>query len=131
MIVGEALKAWTSSLDGQRETQRAVDGFADQWGLGPVHTRFDDAMASLPAPVTAETVANAVAGLFADESWVDTLVSGLAEQMRADPFFNPPFRNLSNDLHAGLLVFEDERVSIAAGVTSALQMAVKKNNARG
>ena len=131
MIVGEALKAWTSNLDGQRETQRAVDAFATTWGVGPVHRRFDDAMASLPAPVTAATVANAVAGLFADESWVDTLVSGLAEQMHADPFFAPPFRNLSNDLHAGLLVFEDERVSIAAGVTSALQMAVKKNNARG
>jgi len=131
MIVGEALKAWTRSLDGQRETQRAVDAFADQWGLGPVHRRFDEVLASLPAPVSAETVATAVAALFADDSWVDTLVSGLADQMRADPFFNPPFRNLSNDLHSGLLVFEDERVSIAAGVTSALQMAVKKNNARG
>ena len=131
MIVGKALKAWTSNLDAQRETQKTIDAFGDDWGRGPVHRRFDEVMAALPAPVTAEQVADAVAALFADESWVDTLVSGLAEQMRADPFFNPPFRNLSNDLHAGLLVFEDEGVSIAAGVTSALQMAVKKNNARG
>ena len=34
-------------------------------------------MASLPAPVTAEQVAGAIAGLFADESWVDTLISSL------------------------------------------------------
>lgn len=131
MIVGETLKTWTRDHAAQREAQRAVDAFATTWGMGPVHRRFDDAMASLPAPVTAETVANAVAALFADERWVDALVSGLAEQMRADPFFDPPFRNLTNDLHTGLLVFEDEKVSIAAGVTSALQMAVKKNNARG
>ena len=131
MIVGEALKAWTSNLDGQRETQRAVDLFAEQWGRGPVHRRFDDVMASLPAPVTAEAVAATVALLFADESWIDALVSGLAEQMRADPFFNPPFRNLSNDLHTGLLVFEDEKVSITAGVTSAAQMAAKKDRPRG
>jgi HEAT repeats len=131
MIVGEALKTWTGNLDAQRETQREIDTFAHEWGLGPVHSRFDDVMASLPAPVTAGIVAEAVAALFADASWVDALVAGLADRMRADPFFDPPFRNLSNDLHSGLLVFEDEKVSIAAGVTSALQMAVKKNNARG
>jgi hypothetical protein len=131
MIVSDALRTWTRDHAAQREAQRSVDAFASTWGSGPVHGRFDDAMASLPAPATAEAVANAVAGLFADESWIDALVSGLAEQMRADPFFNPPFRNLSNDLHTGLLVFEDEKVSIAAGVTSAVQMAVKKNNARG
>lgn len=131
MIVGEALKAWTRDRAAQREAQRAVDAFANSWQIGPVHRRFDAAMASLPTPLTAESVADAVAALFADASWVDALVSGLAEQMNADPFFDPPFRNLTNDLHTGLLVFEDEKVSIAAGVTSAVQMAAKKNNARG
>lgn len=131
MIVGEDLKAWTSNLDAQRETQKAIDAFGHEWGHGPVHRRFDAAMASLPRPASAEQVADAIAILFADEGWVDTLVSALANRMRADPFFNPPFRNLSNDLHAGLLVFEDERVSISVGVTSALQMAARKNRPRG
>jgi hypothetical protein len=131
MIVGEALKAWTTNLDAQRETQKAIDAFGHDWGLGPIHRGFDAAMASLPVPCTAEQVANTVAALFADDSWVDALVSALAAKMQADPFFNPPFRNLGNDLHAGLLVFEDERVSITAGVTSALQMAAKKDRPRG
>lgn len=132
MIVGEALKTWTSSLDAQRETQREIDGFAREWGLGPIHSRFDAVMASLPATATAEIIAETVAALlFSDESWVDALVASLADRMRADPYFNPPFRNLSNELHSGLLVFEDERVSIAVGVTSAVQMAAKKNNAHG
>ena len=131
MIVGDALKAWTRNLDAQRETQKAIDAFGHDWGRGPVHRRFDDVMASLSAQCTAEQVADAVAILFADDSWVDALVSSLAAKMRGDPFFNPPFRNLGNDLHAGLLVFEDERVSISAGVTSALQMAAKKDGPRG
>src|SRR5205085_4056550 len=131
MIVGEALKAWTSNPDAQRATQRSIDNFAYEWGLGPVHRRFDDVMASLHGPATAEAVADAVAALFADDVWVDSLVAALAARMQADPFFDPPFRNLSNDVHTGLLVFEDERVSIAAGVTSAQQMAVKRTNARG
>jgi HEAT repeats len=131
MNVGDALKAWTSDRAAQRETQAAIDAFGRDWGLGAVHRRFDAVMASLPAPVTAETVAAAVANLFADAGWVDTLVASLADRMQADPFFDPPFRNLNSDVHSGLLVFEDEKVSIAAGVTSALQMAAKKNRARG
>ena len=69
--------------------------------------------------------------LFTDHSWVDTLVSGLAAKMLADPFFDPPFRNLNSDISAGLLVFEDERVSIAVSVTSALQLAARKGRPRG
>jgi hypothetical protein len=131
MIVSEALKAWSCNLEAQRETQRAVDDFAHEWGFGPVRCRFDDVMASLPAPVTAEGVAAAAAGLFADDSWVDALVTALARRMRADPYFNPPFGYLSNEIHTGLLVFENEQVSIGAGTTSALQMAAKKNQLRG
>jgi hypothetical protein len=131
MIVGNALKAWTKDRAAQRETQKSVDAFGHDWGFGPVHRRFDDIMASLPTPFTAEAIAEAVSSLFADEGWVDTLIATLAEKMRADPFFDPPFRNLNSDIHAGLLVFEDEKVSIAAGVTTALQMAVKKNRPRG
>lgn len=130
MIVGKELKAWTESRAAQRETQKAIDAFGHDWGLGPVHRRFDDAMASLPASTTAEQVAEIVVGLFDDTAWVDTLIAALAERMLADPFFDPPFRNLNNNVHAGLLVFEDERVSIAVGVTNALQMAAKKNRVR-
>lgn len=131
MIVSETLKAWTGDLAAQRETQAAVDAFGHDWGLGPVHRRFDDAMASLPADAGAEQVAETVRILFADHAWVDVLVSSLARKMLGDPFFDPPFRNLNSDVHAGLLVFEDERVSIAAGVTGALQLAERKNRPRG
>jgi hypothetical protein len=59
------------------------------------------------------------------------LVSSLAKKMLVDPFFDPPFRNLNSDVHSGLLVFEDERVSIAAGVSGELQIAERKNRPRG
>jgi hypothetical protein len=131
MIVGEELRAWTQDRAAQRETQASVDRFGHDWGLGPIHRRFDDAMASLPSPACAEQVAETIRILFADHAWVDVLVSALARKMRADPFFDPPFRNLNSDVHTGLLVFEDEKVSIAAGVTSALQLAERKNRPRG
>ena len=131
MIVGDALKAWTRDRAAQRATQANIDAFGQDWDRGPIHRRFEDAMASLPDPVSAETVADAVASLFADDGWVDALVSALARKMQADPFFEPPFRNLNSGIHTGLLVYEDERVSIAAGVTSALQLAARKTAPRG
>ncbi len=68
--------------------------------------------------------------MLADDSWVDALVAALAAKMQADPSSIRPSFNLDNDLHTGLLVFEDEKVSIAAGVTSAAQMAAKKDRPR-
>ncbi len=131
MIVGDALQAWTQDRDAQRETQAQVDAFGRAWDHGPVHARLDGIMASLPATATAEQVADTVRILFADHGWIDILVSSLAAKMREDPFFDPPFRNLNSPIHSGLLVFEDERVSIAVSVTSALQLAERKDRPRG
>ena len=131
MIVGEELKAWTRDRAAQRATQADVDRFGHDWGQGPIHRNFDAAMAALPASATAEEVAEVVGGLFADDAWVDELVASLARKMLADPFFDPPFRNLNTDVSSGLLVFEDERVSIAVSVTSALQLAARKDRPRG
>lgn len=131
MIVSETLKAWTKDRATQRATQAAIDGFGDDWSRGPIHRRFDDAMASLPGAPTAAQVATTLQILFSDHGWIDVLVADLADKMREDPFFAPPFRSLNNDVHAGVLVYEDDKVSIAAGVTSALQLAARKNRPRG
>jgi hypothetical protein len=64
MIVSEKLKAWTQDRAAQRETQASVDAFGHNWGLGPIHRRFDDAMASLPSPASAEQVADIIRLLF-------------------------------------------------------------------
>ena len=82
-------------------------------------------MATLDTP-DAEDVTAIIANLFADDFWIDTLVGDLAAALRDDPYFEPPFRHISSDIHSGLVVFEDDHVSIAAGVTRASQLAAKK-----
>jgi hypothetical protein len=130
MIVGQELKAWLADHPRRRDTKAAIDAFADDWNRGPVHRHFDETIAAIPAP-TAEKVADAARALFADDRWVDTLIGSLAARMRDDPFFDPPFRNISTDIHNGLLVYASATASIAVGALRAAQLAAKKNRARG
>jgi hypothetical protein len=125
-LADRQLQLWLTDRERQRATQRSVDGFARDWDDGAVQRRFDQAMAALPAQ-SAEAIAETAAALFADDAWIDAAIDGLAGKLRVDPFFDPPFRGIHSDVHNGLIIFDDERVSIAAGVTAAAQLAAKKN----
>lgn len=130
MIVSEELQLWAEDRARQRVTQTAIESFRRDWRAGPVHRHFTALMAGIRRK-NAATVAEAFWTLFDNDAWVDVLVDSLARPMRADPFFQPPFPALSSPLSSGLLVFEDEHVSIAASVSRAGQMAAKKHGASG
>jgi hypothetical protein len=130
MIVGKDLETWLADKSRQCRTQAAVDGFARAWRSGPIHRQFDDALTGLPEQ-SAEAIAEAMRGLFADHRWVGRLIDRLARALGDDPFFDPPFPVVNSDIHNGLLVFQDPRVSIVAGVSGAAQLAAKKNGPRG
>ena len=131
MIVGSELEDWLADRARQRrDPERRSTASPTRWHGGDVHRRFDrsdgracqreDAEASPrpPAPCS-PTIAGST-----------RLIDGLAEQMRADPFFDPPFRPINSDIHTGLLVFEDEHVSIARRASArAAQLAAKKSGA--
>ena len=126
MIVGDELRAWVGDRDRQRSTSNAADDFSRRWGRGPVHQKFVSAMAALPER-SSEAVVAQMRQLFADDDWVDGLLASLAEGMRADPFLDPPFRHINSDIHRGLIVFEDDNVAIAAGVSGVAELAAKKS----
>jgi len=130
MIVGTELQAWLGDRTRQRQTQAAIDAFRHQWNRGAIHRGFDAAMAALPVQ-DAQSVAQSVAALFGDDGWIDSLIGGLVAAMRRDPYFDPPFRAINSDIHSGLNVFEDDNVTIAAGVSHASQLATKKSGPRG
>lgn len=130
MTFGHQLQDWLADRRRQGQTQTAIDRFAHRWNDGAVQQAFEGAMARLSAP-SAEAVADAVHILFADDHWVDCLIDSVAAPMRADPFFDPPFRAINSDIHNGLVLFEDEHVSLAAGVTRVTDLAAKKSAKRG
>lgn len=130
MRVGPELRQWLDDRDAQRRARADADQFTTAWNEGPIHSLFAKAMASAE-PLTAEGVAAAIAPLFRDESIIEVLLEALAEPLRNDPFFQPSFRYLNSEIHSGLILYEDDLASIAAGVTSVARLAQKKGRTRG
>jgi hypothetical protein len=130
MTRSNTLQNWLRDRERQSRTQRNMEGFVRKWDRGAVQQSFSEAMGRLPTQ-GAEAVADAARDLFADDDWVDRLIGSLIGPMRADPFFDPPFRPMSSDIHTGLIVFEDEHLSIAAGVTRVAELAARKTAKRG
>ena len=130
MKLGPELREWLDDREAQRRARADADGVAAAWNEGHAHRAFTEAMAALDDR-GAETIAAAVCRLFEDEAALDALVAELAAALRSDPYFEPPFRNLNSDIHDGLILFEDDNVSMAAGVTSLTRLAEKKSLKRG
>ena len=126
MIVGEELRAWLADREAHRRVEDAAARSAKAWSDGPVHRRFDEVLGPV-RDAGVEEIVEAARTLLADDAWVGALIGHLAQSMRDDSYFEPPFRALHSDIHSGLLVFEDSHVTIAAGVSRVAQLAAKKN----
>jgi hypothetical protein len=132
LIVGTELRNWSTAKDAQQRTRASMDAFAGLWNRGPANcafAAFATAMAGLQSR-DAESVIARVRERFEDDSWVDDLIGSLAVALRHDPFFEPPFRHINSEVHKGIIVFEDDNVSVAVGVTSVAQLATKKSAKR-
>ncbi len=130
MIVGRELDAWVRDRTRQRATQAKINALGMQWSDGPVQRHFA-ALVAGAQPRNAAALAEAFRVAFANDFWVDVLVGELAAATRDDPYFMPPFRAFKNDMHSGLLVYEDAHVMVAAGVTRAVELAAHKSGGRG
>jgi hypothetical protein len=130
MIADEKLAEWVNGPSQTRRSQARIDAFAETWNHGPGNRKIASALGALTDP-TVEQVADALGKLFSESGWADMLIRSLADEMRRDPFFVPPFRHLNSDVHQGLVIYEDDKASIAIGVTGAAQLAAKKSGHRG
>ena len=129
MIVGPELRLWLADRGAQQECRAQADAFARAWNDGPVCRRLGEAMAGLGA-AGAETVAQAIRDLFEAEDWAGELVEAISAALIHNPYFEPPFRHLNGDINSGLLVYEDDRVSIALATVDVASLAGRKSRRR-
>lgn len=57
--------------------------------------------------------------LLAEPAWVGGVLTPLLDALRADPWFEPPFRTSRDALRTGIVLLDDEAVSIAMTITFA------------
>ncbi|MGE0178744.1 MAG: HEAT repeat domain-containing protein [Sphingomonas sp.] len=125
MFIDAELKGWLDDRAAQWRTEQAARRFARDWSASSPHRDFDAAMATL-GDADPMAVAQAARALLDDDSWVDALIGRLADEMRADAYFEAPFRALRSDIHSGLLIYEDDHLTIAAGVSRLSRLAERK-----
>ena len=121
---------WLGDRERHRRSLATADALALRWSESEAHRAATARFAALAGAGAGHFVA-ATKQLFEDEAWVDELIGLLVEPMLEDPFLEPPFRHLNSDIHSGFVVFEDESVSIAVGVTDISKLAAKKSKRRG
>lgn len=130
MIASEALAAWLADPEAQRRSYEAVDNCSQRWGRHPLMTETERALATLRER-TPEAVL-AIARAFMDRtSDLNSLIHELLASSAADPFFRPPFRPMSSDIHKALLLYHHPDLSIGLAVSGVDMLAAKKAGPRG
>ena len=130
MIPSSALAAWLADPSAQQASYDRVEASAAKWGVHPLMTQTERALAELEDR-TPEAVL-AIADRFMDQSdAIQALFDDFVAGSRADPFFRPPIYPLSSEIHTGLLLFNNPLLSIALGVTGVDQLAAKKQAGGG
>jgi hypothetical protein len=130
MIIDGELKTWLDDRAAHPKMDAAARRFGHDWDRSSPHRDFGAAIAAL-GDADAETVAETARALLADDAWVDELVARIAAEMRAAAWFEPPFRALRSDIHSGLLVYEDDHLTISAGVSRLTRLAERKQGGKG
>ena len=130
MIAGAALAAWLADRDAQRASLDAVEASARKWGRHPLMTELERDL-TLMDPKTPQAILDAARRYMDRVEDIDALMADLIASCRADPFFRPPIHPVSSDIHTGLLMFHNQDLSVALGVTGVDLLAAKKSGKRG
>ena len=107
-----------------------IDRFACGWLSTTPLPAFLDALDALPGEDTAAVI-DVCAALLCQDGWTEALLARISTEMRADPYFEPPFIALQNDVQTGLVLLDDRRVGISLGVAPLDRLAARKLGPRG
>ncbi len=130
MIAGDTLAAWLANRAGQARSHASVQAFVDKWSAAPLMGELQRDLSAMTVP-TPGAVIGAARRFFDRTDDLAGLIEALIARCREDPFFLPPFHPLTSEIHAGLLLFHHDALSIGMGVTGVDMLAAKKAVRRG
>jgi hypothetical protein len=131
MIAGAVLAAWLADADGQKRSHAAAEALARHWIRHPLMSEVHDQLTALPANSGAAAILDIARGFMDRQDDIALMMDALVASAAADPFFNPPFHPVANDVYAGLLLLHKPELSILLGVSAVDMVAERKTETRG
>jgi hypothetical protein len=125
MLSNDDLGRWVADPSAQRRTQAAMEEAARALARLPALVALADGLAAAEREGTDAVVALA-RSLLDDEKAVRACLDILIAPAARDPFFRPPLRAVSGEVHCGLLLFHKPALSIQLSVMSAQRLAEKR-----
>jgi hypothetical protein len=130
MIIDQTLSAWLADRRAQERAERTIGSVAHDLrripALDRLHTQLPAAEAA-----GADSVLSLARAFSGDDLAIEMAVRNLVAAASADPFFRPPARPVSSEVHRGLLLFHRPALSIQLAVMSADALAGKRSFRHG
>jgi hypothetical protein len=130
MIVGDQLASWMNDAEARRGTMErgAAAGLSVRAlpAMAALHARLADADDLPPQEVLAAAQAFVTA-----PGAIEACVGALVDAARADPYFRPPLRALTSELHSGLVLLDSPQLSLMLAVLPPDALAAKRTFAEG
>lgn len=130
MIPREELTRWLGDPGAQDASTRHVEIVTKRLKALRLFTRLRGDLDALPRR-TAPSILGCAGEAMEDEDGLREIFSCLIEAAAADPFFRPALRNVSSELHSGLLLFDTPDLTIFAAVIPVEALAAKRLGRRG
>jgi len=125
MIPGPELATWIADAGLQARSFARVEACADKWRSHPLMSDLDREISAMGARSPAALIA-ATRRFLDRRDDIDLLLREMIATSRIDPFFQPPFQPITNELQTGLLIYNHPDLSIALSVMSVDALAAKK-----
>jgi len=125
MLINDDLAPWLADPGAQRRTGKTMEASARALARIPAFAGLAKGLAAAERE-GADSVLSLARILLDDEAAVRAGLDLLIQRAARDPFFRPPLRAVSGEVHSGLLLFHRPALSIQLAVMSAERIAEKR-----
>jgi hypothetical protein len=130
MQIGAALAGWLNSPERQAETAEAIESFGVRWSQNPDVAELGRQVDAME-PRTAAGLVHAVRKFLGQPEAIRQMVDEAVACGRQDPFFRPPLRLISSDIHSGVVLFHHRDLILTLGTVPIDAIAATKTAFRG
>jgi hypothetical protein len=130
MMPRDELSRWLADPEAQEATAGRLAGVSSQLKALPFMERLRRDIGAVPHPDAAYALGCARRAML-DEEGLDEVFSCLAQAAASDPYFRPTLRNVTSEVHSGILLFDTAELTLFVAVMPSEALAAKRRSRDG